>query len=67
MTLILKHATILFSSGSTQDSALRQAQLEYIQFGLSSGAAQFPASFQNYSDAEFIHFILKTTASLKNK
>jgi hypothetical protein len=56
--LILEHATILFSSGSCQESALHQAQLQYIQFGLSSVVTQFHAAFQDYSDAEFIQFIL---------
>ena len=58
VTLILEHATILFSFGNRQESALHQAQLQYIQFQLSSAATQFPAAFQNYSDAEFIQFIL---------
>lgn len=58
MILILDHATLLLSSGS-KDQALPQAQLHYIQFGLPSSAAQFPAAFQEYSDAEFLHFILK--------
>ena len=58
-TLILEHATILISSGNSQDSALHQAQLQYIQFGLPNAAAQFPAAFQEYSDMEFIQFILK--------
>jgi hypothetical protein len=57
-TLILEHATFLFSSGIEQGPALHQAQLQYIQFGLSSAAAQFPAAFQNYSDLEFLQFIL---------
>ena len=59
--LILEHATLLLFSGNsqeTQDSALLQAQLQYIQYGLPS-ATQFPAYFQEYSDAEFIQFILK--------
>ena len=58
VTLILEHATLLLSSGSSQDSALLQAQLQYIQFGLPSATIQFPAAFQEYSDAEFIQFIL---------
>lgn len=58
MTLILEHATILFSSGSEQESALNQAHLQYIQSGIFSAATQFPAAFQNYSDTEFIQFIL---------
>ena len=60
MTLILEHATLLLSSGSSQDSALLQAQLQYVQFGLPSATTHFPAVFQEYSDAEFIQFILKT-------
>ena len=63
MILILEHATILFSSGSSQELALHQAQLQYIQFGLSSAATQFPAAFQNYSDTEFIQFILNNRLS----
>ena len=59
MILILEQATLLLSSGISQNSALLQAQLEYIQFGLPSAANQFPAAFQEYSDAEFIQFILK--------
>ena len=58
VTLILEYATILLSSGSTWKSALHQAQLQYIQFGLSSAATQFHAAFFNYSNAEFIQFIL---------
>ena len=58
--LILKHATILFSRGSKQDLALHQAQLQYIQSGLSSAATRFPGAFQNYSDAEFAQFILNS-------
>ena len=58
MILILEYATKLTSSGEEQESALHQAQLQYIQFGPSSAATQFPAAFQNYSDAEFIQFIL---------
>ena len=57
--LILEHATILFSSGRGQESALHQAQSQYLLFGLSSSATQFPADFQSYSDKEFIQFILK--------
>lgn len=64
-TLILEHATVLLSSGSSQDLALHQAQLQYIQFGLPSAATQFPAGFQEYSDAEFIQFILKNCLPLK--
>ena len=59
MILILEHATLLLSSGSSRDIALLQAQSQYIQFGLPSAASQFPAGFQEYSDAEFIQFILK--------
>lgn len=59
VTLILEHATLLLSSGSSQDSALHRAQSQYINFGLQNAAAQFPAAFQHYQDAEFIRFILK--------
>jgi hypothetical protein len=58
-TLILEHVTPLLSSGRSWDSALLQAQLQYIQLALTSSAIQFPAGFQEYSDAEFIQFILK--------
>ena len=57
-TLILDHATFLLSSGHSQDLALYQAQIKYIQSGLPSAITQFPAVFQDYSDAEFIQFIL---------
>lgn len=66
MTLILEHATILFSSGQRQKSALDQAQLQYLRFGWSSAKAQFPAAFQNYSDTEFIQFILNNRLPLHN-
>jgi len=58
--LILEHATLLLFSAerSSQDSALLQAWLQYIQFEPST-ATKFPAVFQEYSDAEFIQFILK--------
>ena len=66
VTLILEHATILLSSGSSQESALHQAQLQYIQSGLpSSTTTQFPAGFQKHSDAEFIQFILKNRLLVK--
>ena len=60
VTLILEHATCLLSSGDIQDSALLQAQLQYIEFGLPHAQTRFPAAFQEYSDAEFIQFILET-------
>ena len=59
MTLILEHATLLLSSGSSRDSALRQARTQYIKFGLRNIATQFPAAFQEYTDNDFIQFILK--------
>ena len=62
--LILEHATLLLSSESSQDSALHQAQLQYIQFGFPS-TTQFPAVFQEYSNAEFIQFILKNRLHAK--
>ena len=66
VTLILEHATILFSSGRRQDLALHQAQLKYLQFGRSSAEAQFPAAFQNYPDTEFTQFILNNRLPLDN-
>ena len=65
VTLILEHATLLLFSGCNQDSALLQAQLKYIQFGQTIAATQFPAVFQEYSDAEFIQFILKNRLPAK--
>jgi hypothetical protein len=66
VTFILEHATHLLSSGTSQDSALLQAQLQYIQSGLPSAAAtQFSDVFQEYSDAEFIQFILKNRLLMK--
>ena len=65
VTLILEHATILSSFGSRQELALHQAQSQYIQFGFSGAATQFPAAFQNYSDAEFIQFILNNCFLVK--
>ena len=66
VTLILEHATILFSSGRRQELALHQAQLKYLQFGQSSAKAQFPAAFQNYPDTEFTQFILNNRLPLHN-
>ena len=62
--LILEHATILSSSGN-QEAALQQAQLQYIQLGMSISAAQFPAAFENYTDTEFIQFILNNRLPVK--
>lgn len=62
--LILEHATILSSSGN-QEAALQQAQLQYIQLGMSISAVQFPAAFENYTDTEFIQFILNNRLPVK--
>jgi hypothetical protein len=65
VTLILEQATVLLSSGSSQNSALHQAQSQYIKYGLSNAAVQFPAAFQEYSDTDFIRFILKNRLPAK--
>jgi len=56
--LVLEHATLLHLSGTNYNSALEEAQSQYMQFSHAASASQFPAAFHCYSDAEFIHFIL---------
>jgi hypothetical protein len=56
----------LLSSDTSQDLALLQAQLQYLQSGLPSAAIQFPDGFQEYSDVEFIQFILKNRLITKH-
>jgi hypothetical protein len=61
----LENVTFLLYYGGSWDSALPQALLQYIQFGLPSATTQFPAGFQEYSDAEFKQFILKNRLPAK--
>ena len=63
--LILEHATVLYSSGTDCDSALEQAQSQYIQFAHAGAAKQFPSAFQDYSNAQLQHFILNNRLSSK--
>jgi hypothetical protein len=61
--LILDHATILHSSGTDHYLALDQAQSQYLRFLRASTTNQFPAAFQDYSDTEFLQFVLDNRLS----
>jgi len=56
--LILEHATLLYSSHLEKYLALDQAKSQYLYLIHACIIKQFFAPSQNYSDAEFLQFIL---------